>query len=92
VQPAEALEADAGFSCESVLGTLVDPLGIFANSDLVKLDETDKRALDASQRLVEILQKQTSVDTAALRNMQPQELQVRLAQLCSGLGAWAEGG
>jgi lipopolysaccharide biosynthesis regulator YciM len=92
VQPAEALEADAGFSCASVLGTLVDPLGIFANSDLVKLDETDKRALDASQRLVEILQKQTSVDTAALRNMQPQELQVRLAQLCSGLGVWAEGG
>ena len=40
----------------SLLGTLVDPLGIFANSDLVALDETDKRALAASQRLVEILQ------------------------------------
>jgi hypothetical protein len=40
----------------SLLGTLVDPLGIFANSDLVALDETDKRALAASQRLVQILQ------------------------------------
>jgi len=58
----------------SVLGTLVDPLGIFANSDLVKLDETDKRALAASQRLVEILQKQPSVDAAVLRDMQPQEI------------------
>jgi len=40
----------------SVLGTLVDPLGIFANSDLVALDETDNRALAASQTLIEILQ------------------------------------
>jgi hypothetical protein len=40
----------------SVLGTLVDPLGIFAKSDLVALDETDNRALAASQTLIEILQ------------------------------------
>ena len=63
-----------------MLGTLVDPLGIFANSDLVKLDETDKRALAASQRLVEILQKQPSVDAAVLRDMQPQEIRVSPAR------------
>ena len=55
---------------------MIDPLGIFANSDLVKLDDTDKRALAASQRLVEILQKQTSVDTSALRSLQQQEIRV----------------
>jgi hypothetical protein len=40
----------------SVLGTLIDPLGIFAESDLVSLDSTDKRALAATQSLVQLLQ------------------------------------
>lgn len=53
----------------SVLGTVVDPFGIFANSDLVALDQTDKRALAASQSLVEILQKQTTFDTASFQSM-----------------------
>lgn len=58
----------------SVLGTLVDPLGIFANSDLVALDKTDMRALAASQTLVEILQKQTSIETNGLQSMKPEEM------------------
>lgn len=51
-------------------------MGIFANSELVKLDDTDKRALAASQRLLDILQKQASVDTTALRSLTPQEFRV----------------
>mmetsp|Transcript_28986 Transcript_28986/g.42573 ORF Transcript_28986/g.42573 Transcript_28986/m.42573 type:complete len:417 (-) Transcript_28986:48-1298(-) len=58
----------------SVLGTLVDPLGIFAKSDLVALDETDNRALAASQTLIEILQKQTSLDTSGLQSMKQEEI------------------
>lgn len=58
----------------SVLGTLVDPLGIFAESDLVALDRTDKRALAATQSLVELLQEQTAVDASALQSLKPQEV------------------
>lgn len=58
----------------SVLGTLIDPLGIFAESDLVSLDRTDKRALAATQSLVELLQEQTKVDASALQSLNPQEV------------------
>jgi len=37
-----------------VLGSLIDPLGIFRNSVLVQNDDRDEAALSASRKLVEV--------------------------------------
>ena len=37
-----------------MLGTLIDPLGIFRSSPLVRNDERDRKALKAARRLAEL--------------------------------------
>jgi len=47
-------ETDEGERPRSVLGSLIDPLGIFRNSVLVQNDDRDEAALSASRKLVEV--------------------------------------
>ena len=39
----------------TLLGTIIDPLGIFSTSSLVEVDESDERILEAAGKLTEIL-------------------------------------
>ena len=39
----------------TLLGTIIDPLGIFSTSSLVEVDESDERVLEAAGKLTEIL-------------------------------------
>ena len=38
----------------SLLGTLVDPLGVFRNSPLINADDRDRAALEAATKLVDL--------------------------------------
>lgn len=40
----------------TLLGTFIDPLGIFSSSTLVEVDDADERTLEAAGKLLEILQ------------------------------------
>lgn len=40
----------------TLLGTFIDPLGIFSSSTLVEMDDADERTLEAAGKLLEILQ------------------------------------
>ena len=40
----------------TLLGTFIDPLGIFSTSNLVEMDDADERTLEAAGKLLEIVQ------------------------------------
>jgi predicted unusual protein kinase regulating ubiquinone biosynthesis (AarF/ABC1/UbiB family) len=44
----------------SVLGTLVDPLGLWRTSPLVKMNDLDKKTVDNTQKLVQLVREQSS--------------------------------
>mmetsp|Transcript_22063 Transcript_22063/g.47986 ORF Transcript_22063/g.47986 Transcript_22063/m.47986 type:complete len:908 (+) Transcript_22063:257-2980(+) len=60
-------------SGRSVLGTLVDPLGIFRTSPVVRVNELDERTVETTRNLIELLtstnsESESTVDTSTLSN------------------------
>lgn len=53
--PGTAVRNDDDGNERSLLGYVVDPLGLFKGSALVDVDETDERALAASKKLLELI-------------------------------------
>ena len=47
----------------SVLGSFIDPLGLFQDSPLVSIDQYDRKILESAQTLLSLLQKLASTDT-----------------------------
>ncbi|KAL3940454.1 MAG: hypothetical protein SGBAC_005013 [Bacillariaceae sp.] len=50
-------------SGRSVLGAIVDPLGLFQSSPIVNTDDRDKKTVETTQKLVELLQRQASASS-----------------------------
>ena len=50
-----ARERSGTFQGRSVLGRIVDPLGLFRTSPVVRMNDVDKKALDTTRKLVKLL-------------------------------------
>jgi hypothetical protein len=53
-------------SGRTVLGTLVDPLGFFRTSPLVRMNELDEKTVETTRKLIFLLQSQVSADNELL--------------------------
>lgn len=51
-------------SGRSVLGTIVDPLGLFQSSPMVNTDDRDKKIVETTEKLVELMQRQATASSA----------------------------
>ncbi|KAL7553546.1 hypothetical protein ACHAWF_016831 [Thalassiosira exigua] len=71
-------------SGRTVLGTLVDPLGIFRSSPVVRPNELDERTVETTRNLIELLTSTTSgssaVDVSTLSNTEIIEISSIVAQ------------
>ncbi|EKX47533.1 hypothetical protein GUITHDRAFT_137316 [Guillardia theta CCMP2712] len=56
----------------TLLGMLVDPLGIFRGTGIFTSDEDDRRVMEATQRLLEVVQRQSVRES--MGSLRPQEL------------------
>jgi hypothetical protein len=53
-------------SGRTVLGTIVDPFGLFRTSPLVRMNELDQKTVETTQKLISLLQNQVSADNELL--------------------------
>jgi hypothetical protein len=53
-------------SGRTVLGTIVDPLGLFRTSPLVRMNELDQKTVETTRKLISLLQNQVSADNELL--------------------------
>lgn len=72
-------------SGRTVLGTLVDPLGVFRGSPIVRVNELDERTVETTRNLLELLTETTSasasnVDIASLSNTEVIEISSIIAR------------
>jgi hypothetical protein len=72
-------------SGRTVLGTLVDPLGVFKNSPIVRVDELDERTVETTRNLIQLLantnsQSESTVDFSTLSGGEITEIASVVAQ------------
>lgn len=72
-------------SGRTVLGTLVDPLGVFKNSPIVRVNELDERTVETTRNLIQLLtntgsQSESSVDLSTLSGGEITEIASIIAQ------------
>ena len=71
-------------SGRSVLGTIVDPLGIFRSSPIVKVNELDERTVETTQNLLKLLASNTdtasNIDFSTLSSAEITEISSIIAQ------------
>jgi len=68
-------------SGRSVLGTLVDPIGIWRTSPVVAVSDLDQKTIDATRKLIELIQVESSrgnVDLDTLTNQEVVEISTRV--------------
>jgi len=63
-------------SGRSVLGTIVDPLGLFRQSSLVEMSDLDHKTVETTRRLIDLLQQQAAANGQAvdLAKLEPNEV------------------
>lgn len=70
----------------TVLGTIVDPLGLFRTSPVVRMNALDQQTIDTTRNLIRLLSEQAesngskAFDTSDLTNTEIQELSSKLVQ------------
>jgi len=70
-------------SGRSVLGSLVDPLGIFRTSPIVKVDELDERTVETTRNLIQLLTEtegNANIDVSTLSNAEIIEISSIIAR------------
>ncbi|KAL3783955.1 hypothetical protein ACHAW5_010469 [Stephanodiscus triporus] len=72
-------------SGRTVLGTLVDPLGVFKNSPIVRVDELDERTVETTRNLIQLLsstgsRSESTVDLTTLSRGEITEITSIVAQ------------
>lgn len=70
----------------TILGTVVDPLGIFQTSPVVMVNEMDQKTIDTTRNLIALFQEQAQMsnnpafDTSTLTNEEIMEISTKLVQ------------
>ena len=75
-------------SGRSVLGTLVDPLGLFRTSPIVRMNELDERTIENTRQIITLLGQQEGNDAIDLSNLSSSEIQELTGKLVNKL--WAK--